>query len=453
MKKKLLAIIAAMAMVVAMVPSMVFADSTDDVAQIGSQGYPSLQAAIDAADSGDEVKLLTDIEFDFADAVKTNESSYDVLIKVEDKSIKFNMNGKTIFVNHDDTVNRIYAVVYVADGASLEVFGDGKIDVNCNETTPKVAYTFWKRGTTGTLVINDGTYHMNASEDSIVYTNGSEIVTVKGGKFTLDSIGKGENGSPWIFNAKERNENHIIVTGGTFNADVNHQYWVFEVQAPKDKALKDNGDGTWTVVPAEAYVDEWYYDKYCKEVGYATLEEAVKAANTRGTDKTTNKAKITLLKDCQISNTLHFVKKTEIELNDKKIIWEGKEDTPIVSLDEGVTLNEFEPSREGYEFKGWYTDANYENEWNWDFESLNSQTRATQEVINLYAKWEDDPAEPTIPGGEAAPDDTAVPEEPAEEPADEVDTGDNMNMAIPFGIAGLALVAMAAVVATRRRAN
>jgi len=44
-------------------------------------------------------------------------------------------------------------------------------------------------------------------------------------------------------------------------------------------------------------------------------------------------------------------------------------------------------------------------------------------------------------------------EEPAEESEDAADTGDNMNMAIPFAIAGLALVAMAAVVVTRRRTN
>ena len=40
-----------------------------------------------------------------------------------------------------------------------------------------------------------------------------------------------------------------------------------------------------------------------------------------------------------------------------------------------------------------------------------------------------------------------------EESEDAVDTGDNMNTAIPFAIGGLALAAMAAVVATRRRTN
>jgi len=39
------------------------------------------------------------------------------------------------------------------------------------------------------------------------------------------------------------------------------------------------------------------------------------------------------------------------------------------------------------------------------------------------------------------------------EPEDEVDTGDNMNVVIPFAIAALALAAMGTVVATRRRHN
>lgn len=436
MKKKLLAIIATAAMVVTMIPSMVLADEAN-VAQIGSQGYPTLQAALDAANDGETVKLLKDISMDSTDVVETEDADkYDVLIYVsKGKAIKLNMNGKTITVNHPstDAAERIYSVVCIEDGASLEVFGNGLIDVTCDATSPRVAYTFWKRGTTGELIINDGTYHMNDSEDSVVYTNGDEIVTVNGGTFTIDSIGTGENGSPWIFNAKGQNEKNIVVTGGTFNADVNHQYWIFEVQAPKEKALKNNGDGTWTIVDAVAYVDEWnksgkWYDK---EVGYATLKEAVDAVNTRGKAEQAGKdsEKITLLKDAKISDTLHFMKDTNLELNGKKIIWEGKDDKPVVSFDNGVVISEFDPSKEGYTFKGWYTDAKYENAWNWDFESLNLQTRATANVTSLYAKWTEAP----------------VPEKSP-------DTGDN-SLPYTLAVAGMVLAAMAAVVATRRRTN
>jgi len=466
MKKKLLAIIATVAMVVTMIPSMVFADGAN-VAQIGSQGYTSLQAAIYAAKDGETVKLLENINADFSTMNTANSSDLQpVLFKIEgNKAIKLDMNGKTITADFSkDTSNKIYAaVIYIAPESSLEVGGNGAIKaINVvKDNKIKLDNMFWKHstsdldeGNTTSLIINNGNYNAKDLGNAVVYTNNDEIVTINGGNFSVDTTGQRKNGHPWIFGAKYQDANRIIVNGGTFNADVNHQYWEYEVYVDKTKALKNNGDGTWTVVDAAAYVDEyhsWYHGAYTREVGYATLEEAVEAVNKPEEEH----KQITLLKDCQISDTLHFEgdKDFIINLNDKKLIWKGNDNTPIVSFDNGATLNKdsknLDPSKEGYTFKGWYTDANYESEWNWDFESIGSQTRATQEVINLYAKWEEDPVEPTIPGGEAAPDDTAVPEEPA----DEVDTGDDMNMAIPFGIAGLTLAAMAAVVATRRRAN
>ncbi len=60
--------------------------------------------------------------------------------------------------------------------------------------------------------------------------------------------------------------------------------------------------------------------------------------------------------------------------------------------------------------------------------------------------------EPTTPE-QPAEEPTIDTEEPAEEAEDAVGTGDSMNVVIPFAIAALALAAMAAVVTTRRRHN
>ena len=120
----------------------------------------------------------------------------------------------------------------------------------------------------------------------MVYTNGSAKVTVKRGTFILDNVGTGANGSPWIFNAQGRNERHIVVNGGTFNADVFHQYWVFEVQSPETVALQYNEEtGLYTVVDAVAYVNEQHFSSrwYTKNVGYATLEEAIAAVKDQQT--------------------------------------------------------------------------------------------------------------------------------------------------------------------------
>ncbi|MBP3647298.1 MAG: hypothetical protein J6K55_12855, partial [Clostridia bacterium] len=286
------------------------------VAQIGEDKYVSIQDAIDVAVDGDTVVVLKDVEYDWDDTVTASDGK-PVLFNVEGKSITLDLNGKKISLTHlaTEEADRIYAVVLVADGASLTVTGNGTIDVTANETMPRVAYLFWKRGTTGTLTIKNGTYHMNHSEDSMVYTNGREIVTVEGGTWTLDSIGTDENGSPWIFNAQGQNDRNIIVTGGIYNADIAHQYYPFEVMMPKEKALEhDSDNGTWTVVDAVAYVNEqeksgkWYTN----EVGYATLAEAVASAEkyVENATKAGEISTVTLLtdsaNDISVSKTIGF---------------------------------------------------------------------------------------------------------------------------------------------------
>ena len=70
-----------------------------------------------------------------------------------------------------------------------------------------------------------------------------------------------------IVNTLENNVRSVVVTGGTFNADINHQYRPYEISIAKELALKDNGNGTWTIAPAEAYVTE-IVDNYSHNVGY-----------------------------------------------------------------------------------------------------------------------------------------------------------------------------------------
>ena len=267
---------------------------TNDVSDLGVAYvdgivYGSLSEALAAAKDGRTVTLLSDISVTAENATAT-EDGLSVMFLIEGKSITLDLNGKTIYVDHqtDVTEERLYAVIHVADGAGLTVIGNGGIDVDANDVAPKVAYMFWKRGTTGYLTIENGYYHMDNAEDSIVYTNGSQIVTVNGGTFILDAVGTRANCAPWIFNASGQNQRHIIVNGGTFNADVNHQYWVFEAQIPKEKALKyDEESGLWITVDAVAYVNEqeWASKWYAHNVGYATVEEAEAAVEAIKTVK------------------------------------------------------------------------------------------------------------------------------------------------------------------------
>lgn len=250
-----------------------FVKAIDFVAEVNGQRFESLQAAIDAAADGAIVKMLKNVEYTYEDVITTS-SNLTTIIKVEGKSIILDMNGKKISLVHESTTTRIYSVVYVGNGAGLTVTGNGAIDVTTHETSPKVAYMFLKDGANGSLKIESGYFHMNNSEDSMFYTNADRVITVEDGTFVLDNAGNRANGFPCIFNTKGNNERKIVVTGGSFNVDVNHQYWCFEVQIDTTLALAyDAVTGLWTVVDAVAYVGE-IEGLYTHNVGYATIEEA-----------------------------------------------------------------------------------------------------------------------------------------------------------------------------------
>ena len=245
-----------------------------DVAQIGETGYDTLQDAFSAAVDGDVVTLIENLELDIEDSVQTATSGYSVMLAVEGKSITLDMNGKMIFVDHQSTAesNRIYAIIYVADGASLRVIGDGKIDVDVHDTTPRVAYMFWKRGESGTLTIESGYYHMDHSEDSVVYANDSDTTIVNGGTFILDTAGTGSNnGFPWIFSASGNGVQSILVNGGSYNIDITKQYWA-EARLGEGLIVQER-DGMYHVIQPVMYIEQ-----SGEKVYFDTMTEAIAAA-------------------------------------------------------------------------------------------------------------------------------------------------------------------------------
>ncbi|MBQ7315744.1 MAG: hypothetical protein IJW90_01390, partial [Clostridia bacterium] len=245
-------------------------EETKRVAQIGDVTYRTLADAINAAQNGDVIILLENIEL-------TDE----VLTISRAAKFSIDLNGKTI----TGTVTKsTTALVYVTGGCELTL-----LDSSADETggihavnTNGLLSNLIRVEDDSKMVIESGNYTQDASVNGagMIDSRGDEIITVKGGNFRLYNIGSASNGSPWIFNASSQNENNIIVQGGTFNADIIHQYYPFEVAAPKEKALKNNGDGTWTIVDAVAYVNEQHYSGgwWTNEVGYATIEEALEAA-------------------------------------------------------------------------------------------------------------------------------------------------------------------------------
>lgn len=281
------------------------------IAQIGDDKYESIQAAIEAAgESGDTIVLLSDIMLTEADRVA--DAPHNVLLYVAGKDITLDMNGKTISVVHEDAfaTGYIVSVICVADGAGLTVTGEGIIDVNANDDTPDIAYIFFNQGSTGHLTIQNGTFHMDNSADSIVYSHKSKNTTISGGTFSIDKIGTASNGFPCIFSVQGQNEGCIYVTGGTYNANVFDQYWRHEVQCGGKYAARDNGDGTWTVVPAVAYVTV-NVSGHGYQVGYENINEAIAAADNGET--------VTLVADITLAETIKIEKEIALDLNGKTI--------------------------------------------------------------------------------------------------------------------------------------
>ena len=252
------------------------------VAQVGDNYYETLAAAIAAAEGGATVTLLTDIDLANETPVLL-ENAYNTYFKVENKSITIDLNGKTISGTYSATDTMLVGVFSTENDGHLVLTGNGTVNVTATGNVYSLIANY-EEGCSITIV--NGTYTLDKASDSLVYSGcsaneGKTGVVVNGGTFTLGNVGTGSNGKPWIFNCLSSNSRHAWVTGGTFNADVNHQYWIHEVQLPETKALKDNGDGTWTVVDAAAYVVE-IHKGYKHYVGYATLQEAADAAAAKG---------------------------------------------------------------------------------------------------------------------------------------------------------------------------
>lgn len=255
-------------------------------AVINGTYYATLQEAIAAAATGDTITVLADIAVDTS-AVVANSSGYAAIYNIAEKDIIIDLNGKKI----EATVNAADLESY-KDGILLGVFcmdtngkltltGEGTVTANLvdgpeDPTASKLYSLLVAYGTGSELVVENGTFHANSVNSALVYSQYDEIITINGGTYTLGNLGKGRNCSPWLFNAKSQNTQNILVNGGTFSADIQHQYYPFEVQMPKELALSKGEDGMYTVVPAVAYVNEqeWSSKWYTNYVGYATVEEA-----------------------------------------------------------------------------------------------------------------------------------------------------------------------------------
>ena len=230
------------------------------VAQVGTKTFASLQAAIDAAQDGDTITLLTDVEQNTQLTIN--------------KNITLDLNGKTIKNTQDIWGDNTVAILSITNGAKVTITGDGAIDAKEND-----CYTI--NVVKGDLTIENGTFYGNISVVQVQ----EGTLSVKGGTFDLHQ--KWEGSSKYLFNcidnAYASGSANVAISGGTFvgfDPSASPEGEGTSYLAP-GYAPTDNGDGTYGVVAGVAQIGT---------KAYATLAGAVAAAQDGDT--------ITLLSDC-----------------------------------------------------------------------------------------------------------------------------------------------------------
>ena len=171
------------------------------VAQIGSKAYASLQAAIDAAQTGDTVKLI-------ADAV------VDATVVVQDKgAITLDLNSKTISNTKEiwnDAVDH-WSLVSVRGNSDLTITGNGAIDALVNDSYAIDLYDAASKCT-----IENGAFTGNIS--AVYVFDGS--LTINGGTFDIKQLSS-QGDRRFTINCYDSNYKNgtaqVSINGGTFN--------------------------------------------------------------------------------------------------------------------------------------------------------------------------------------------------------------------------------------------
>ena len=247
------------------------------VAQIGTKAYATLADAVAAAQDGDTVQLLGDVEQNTQLAIN--------------KNITLDLNGKTIKNTQDIWGDNANAILSITNGAKVTITGNGTIDAKEND-----CYTI--NVVKGDLTIENGTFYSNVSVVQVQ----EGTLSVKGGTFDLHQ--KWEGSSKYLFNciddAYANGSANVAISGGTFvgfDPNASPEGEGTSYLAP-GYAPVDNGDGTYGVVAGVAQV---------AGKAFNTLQAAINAAES---DET-----IQLLNDTTENVTIAATKQITLDLN------------------------------------------------------------------------------------------------------------------------------------------
>lgn len=191
------------------------------VAQIGTKAYANLQAAIDAAQAGDTVTLLTDIVLD---AQAGTESGLYPQFTISGKKLTLDMQGHKISYSEEsrtkDYGNASLLTLSIDKGSDVTITGNGTIDT---ELGSNQAYGINILGGSN-LTINNGTFY--GAMTAVQVQKGGLVIN--GGTFLMAPTCKEQvpQYAKYIINcidaAWKDGSATVSIKGGTFGHDYSH---------------------------------------------------------------------------------------------------------------------------------------------------------------------------------------------------------------------------------------
>ena len=318
--------------------------TTANVATVGSEGYKSLEAALDAAKDGDTVTLLADttedvtinksITLDLGGKTLTNTNAGKATISVTGGTVKVqngNVVGGTSYYNIEVTkgsnanltLEGVTATAGNTGSSMIDNFGDltinsgsytGGLDTIKNEPNAKLTITGGKfeltYGTSsgfnavvfnyGELTISGGEFIQSNTTSKYAYaqvihtdkdkkTGAIPSTTITGGTF----VNKRSFSTAWTVRETNVAVGCTEVKGGTFNKSVPDSYF------PDGYFAMKNADGM--------YEKAGPFDAKISNTGYETLADAIMAAKSTST--------IYLLRDVESDRVNLDDKNISIDLN------------------------------------------------------------------------------------------------------------------------------------------
>ena len=240
-----------------LMPAVIVAEKASGESKI--KAYSTLAEAINAAQAGQTVRLLADVEQNTQLTIN--------------KSITLDLNGKTIRNTADIWGDKANAILSITNGAKVTITGNGTIDAKEND-----CYTI--NVVKGDLTIENGTFYGNVSVVQVQ----EGTLSVKGGTFDLHQ--KWEGSSKYLINciddAYVGGSANVAISGGTFvgfDPNVSPEQKVdgkTSSFAAPGVGITKNENGSFTAVDG---MTAQILDKDGNSVkAYSTLAEAVAAA-------------------------------------------------------------------------------------------------------------------------------------------------------------------------------